>query len=111
MPIRKALQVTILLYFPASRFSRVSCQAHYCISAMYKRRSRVHSQNTRATAQEMTSVIIGMVPDNATMRNAQKNPITHRQDTVDFAAGERSMQEVDLDTLLAPRQITQHFRQ
>lgn len=52
-----------------------------------------------------------MVPDNATMRNAQKNLITHRQDTVDFAAGERSMQEVDLDTLLAPRQITQHFRQ
>ena len=47
------------------------------------------------------------------MRNAQKNPITHRQDTVDFPAGERSMQEeAYLDTLLAPRPyFAQHFRQ
>ena len=48
-----------------------------------------------------------------TMRNAQNNLITHRQDTVDFAAGEMSIQEeADLDTLLVPRQfLAQHFRQ
>ena len=61
----------------------------------------------------MTSVIIGIESDKVAVQNAQKKLITQRQDTVDFTARERSIQEEpDLNILIAaPKFPTQHFRQ
>lgn len=47
----------------------------------------------RATAQEVTRIVIGMEPDQVTLQHAAQQLTPHGQDSIDLTARERSMQE------------------
>ena len=47
----------------------------------------------RATAQEVTRIVIGMEPDQVTLQHAAQQLTPHRKDSIDLTAREWSMQE------------------
>lgn len=63
---------------------------------------RSNSQQTRATAQEMPGVVIGVETNQVAMQNSQEQLIANGENAVDFATREGSVQEeTNLDVLLA----------
>ena len=58
-------------------------------------------QDSRTTAEEVPSIIIGVESDQVTVQNTVENLVTDRQDSVDLATGEGSVEEeTELDVAL-----------
>ena len=72
----------------------------------------VNLQDTRATAEEMTSVVVCVKPNQVAVEYAEQNLVTNWQDTVDFGGGEGGVkEEANLDVLLSVTELfTQHGR-
>ena len=72
----------------------------------------INLQNTRATAEEMTSVVICVETDQVAVEYTEQNLVTNWQDTVDLGGGEGSVkEEANLDVLLSVAELlTQHGR-
>ena len=74
---------------------------------------RSNSQQTRATAQEMPGVVIGVETNQVAMQDSQEQLIANGENAVDLAAREGSVQEeTNLDVLLAVANLlAQHLRE
>ena len=58
-------------------------------------------QDSRTTAEEVPSIIIGVESDQVTVQNTVENLVTDRQNSVDLATGEGSVEEeTELDVAL-----------
>lgn len=70
-------------------------------------------QNSRATAQKVTSIVVRVETNQITVQNTKKNLISDRKNAVDLAAWEWGVEEEgDLDVLLAVTNLlTKHGRQ
>lgn len=64
-------------------------------------RSSQQLQDSRATAEEMSGIVIGMEADQIAMEDTQQELISDRQDSVNLTARERRVEEeANLDILL-----------
>lgn len=70
-------------------------------------------QNARATAQEVTSVVVGMESDEIAVEDARQEGFANGKDTVNFGRRERRVQEeANLDVLLGVADfLAKHLRQ
>jgi hypothetical protein len=70
-------------------------------------------QDSRTTAEEVPSVIIGVESDQITVQYTVENLVTDGQDSVDLATGERGVEEeTELDVALGVANLfTEHSRQ
>jgi hypothetical protein len=77
------------------------------------KRSSTNLQDSRTTAEEVSSIIIGVESDQIAVQYAVEDLVTDRQDSVDFATGERSMQEeTEFDVALGVADFfAEHSRQ
>ena len=75
-------------------------------------RSRGTLEDARATAEEMSSVVVGVEPNEIAVEETGKKGLSDRQDSVDFTAGEWGMEEeANLDVLFCrANHFAKHLR-
>lgn len=73
----------------------------------------MRAQDAGATAQEMTRIVVRVEPNQVAVKQAAEQRFTNGQDTVDFAAGKRCVQEeANLDLLVGLGDFfPQHLRE